>query len=80
MNALQLRQQMQNKIDITQQKMLRRIVGWVRISDEPWATTMDRMNRRMQRAMKQWPIKIWSNRIAGAKMGIFSQVEINGQN
>ena len=47
--------------------MFRRIVGWVRISDKPWAATMDRMNQRMQRAMEQWPVKIWSNRIAGAK-------------
>ena len=58
---------MQNKIDITQRKMLRRIVGWVRIPNELWATTMHRMNGRLQNAMRQHPVKPWSNRIADAK-------------
>ena len=33
-----------------QMKMLRSIVRWVRISDEPWSDTMNRMNQRMDRA------------------------------
>ena len=38
------------RIERAQKKMLRSIVGWVRISDEPWSDTMYRMKQRMHRA------------------------------
>ena len=55
--------------------MLRRINGWVRIPGEEWTTTMDRMNRRIDRATEQWPVKIWSNRIADAKWKYFHRLK-----
>ena len=48
----------------TQKKMLRKIVGWVRIPDEPWELTMRRMKVRVENALLQYPIMWWTRRIA----------------
>ena len=43
--------------------MLRKIVGWVRIGDESWETTMRRMKARVHRALVQRPTMPWTIRI-----------------
>ena len=40
--------------------MLRNIVGWRRIENEPWQETMFRMKYRVNRALDLFPIKAWS--------------------
>ena len=60
LGALPIHQQCQEKVDITQRKMLRRIVGWRRIPEEEWSVTMSRMKMRVNAALDQWPIKPWS--------------------
>ena len=67
MGALPIHQYYQDQIDITQRKMLRRIVGWARLPNEEWAITMHRMNQRLANAVSQYLTKSWSNRIADAK-------------
>ena len=39
--------------------MLRSIIGWVRIEDEPWHDTMSRMRERMNRASQQFYVVPW---------------------
>jgi len=51
-------------IDILQRKMLRRIVGWRRIENEPWDTTMSRMRDRLDNARTLYNWKTWSYRLA----------------
>ena len=51
------------KIDITQRKMIRRIVGWVREPEEIWEVTMRRMKLKVGVALRQWDVKPWSTRI-----------------
>ena len=55
---------MMDKINVTRRKMLRKIVGWVRIDDEDWSITMSRMSERVNRALVHCPnSKDWSSRI-----------------
>ena len=48
------------KLVCTQRKMMRRIVGWIRLDDESWETTGSRMKARLQAALAEQPIKPWS--------------------
>ena len=43
-------------INVLQRKMLRSIVGWVRMSGEDWSETMRRMNHRISVALEPFPI------------------------
>ena len=67
LGALPMYATLREKVDITQRKMLRRIVGWRRIPDEPWDITMERMKNRVNDALEQWPIKSWSDRVTLSK-------------
>ena len=53
-----------NQLDIVQRRMLRSVVGWVRVPDEPWKDTMLRMNARVQAALQYHPIINWKRRFA----------------
>ena len=46
------------KLDIERRKMLRLVVGWQRIPDEPWEDTMRRMTMRINHALTIFPIMI----------------------
>ena len=48
------------KLDTTQRKMLRSMVGWIRVDGEDWADTMRRMNTRVEYANSLYPVKLWS--------------------
>ena len=52
------------KLDIIQRKMLRKIVGWVRIPEELWNETMRRMSSKVEHALKTCKVKVWSIRLA----------------
>ena len=52
------------KVEVVERKMLRKIVGWVRIQDEAWDITMRRMKYRVQRGLQQYPFILWRRRIA----------------
>ena len=52
-----------SRLGRAQRKMLRCIVGWVRIDDEPWSDTMHRMRNRMDRAAKLYFVQPWSIRL-----------------
>ena len=48
------------KLDSTQHRMMRRIVGWIRFDDESWEETGRRMKMRLQQAMQKVHIPEWS--------------------
>ena len=55
-------------IYVVQRKMLRRIIGWHRIHDEPWHDTVTRRRERVSRAMDlhhidKWNLSIWRARL-----------------
>ena len=43
-------------VNVLQRKMLRSIVGWVRLNGEDWSETMRRMNHRLSVALAPFPI------------------------
>ena len=62
--TLPMTKKMFRDMDILQRKMLRRIVGWRRNSNESWETTMSRMKERMQRAQYLYHYKAWTTTYA----------------
>jgi len=54
-------------IDVLQRKMLRSIVGWVRLNGEDWCDTMRRMNHRLSVASELFPIPPWTEQLAKRK-------------
>ena len=63
------------KIQVVEKKMLRKMVGWIRIGDETWETTMRRMKHRVARALKQHPLKSWSVRMARYQWKIILRIK-----
>ena len=53
-----------SKLDSIQRRMLRSMVGWIRIQDESWHDTMSRMKIRVAKALHQHPIETWTKRLA----------------
>ena len=51
-------------INVLQRKMLRSIVGWVRVNGEDWSETMRRMNHRLSVALELFPIPTWTEQLA----------------
>jgi len=49
-----------DKLDITQRKMLRRMVGWVISDDDTWEDAGRRMKARLEGALMRYPILDWS--------------------
>ena len=63
------------KIETVKRKMLRKIVGWVRIDDESWQDTGSRMKQRLESALSQFYIEEWSSRIIARKEKLLSRLE-----
>ena len=63
LGALPMYDRCQEKLDITLRTMLRKIVGWRRVPEEPWDVTMHRMKMRVNDALEQWPVKSWALRV-----------------
>ena len=59
LHVLPLSQQTLRRIAALQRKMMRKVVGWVRHSDEDWTCTMSRMKMRIERCWKLYPCRAW---------------------
>ena len=44
--------------------MLRSVVGWVRVANEDWHSTMSRMKHRLTAALHIHPVDTWSRQLA----------------
>ena len=51
------------KLNVVQRKMMRKIVGWVRLPEKPWENTMHWITTRVDNAVEQSKLKEWSVRI-----------------
>ena len=47
-------------LDAAHRKMMRRIVGWIRVEDEDWSMTGHRMKQRLDAALQRHPVAVWS--------------------
>ena len=52
------------QLDATQRRMLRSIVGWVRLAEDDWAATMRRVNAKLERALAEYPLSSWTDALA----------------
>ena len=59
LGALTLGKASLERMAIVQRKMLRLIVGWTRIEDEPWKTTMQRMKIKVSNALHSYFVESW---------------------
>ena len=57
-------------------KMLRSIVGWVRVNGEDWSETMRRMSHRLSVALELFPIPPWTEQLAKRQFSIRCQDSI----
>lgn len=65
------------QLDITQRKMMRRIVGWVYDADDSWEDAGRRMKDRLKNALEQQPIISWSAAIRKRKSKLLFRVTSN---
>ena len=63
------------KLDATQRKMMRKIVGWQRASDETWETTGRKMKAKLEAALQQQPVKPWSASRSELRQGLLAKLE-----
>ena len=63
-----------SELDRLQRKMLRSIVGWRRQPDEPWPTTMRRMNARITQALTCFHVEDWSKQLAKRQWALANRV------
>lgn len=73
--AIPIHQTALNKIVVTQRKMIRKIVGWVRVANEPWETTMRRMKQRTERALQQFDIQQWDKRLCAIRWDHIARIK-----
>jgi len=61
-------------MDVTQRRLLRKIVGWIRFDDEDWEVTGRRMKARLEAGLRQYPIKTWSERRANLVQKLLDKI------
>ena len=49
-----------SKHESIQKRMLRSMLGWIRIQDETWHDTRSRMKTKVATALHQHPIETWT--------------------
>ena len=72
--TLALTTRQKEQLDVLQRRMLRLIVGWVRLDDEDWNVTMRRMNDRVDRALSLYPVRSWRERLAHLQYNFAGQL------
>ena len=60
LSAAALSAQQLEKLNATQRRMLRNMVGWTRVDAEDWSDTMRRMRRKVESALQSFPVADWS--------------------
>ena len=62
------------QLDALQRRMLRSIVGWVRVGDEPWRMTMHRMKLRVNAVLALHILDPWTKRLTFRQHSFASHV------
>ena len=63
------------RLDATQRRMLRRIVGWVRLDDEAWELTGRRMKQKLNAALSRYPVRTWSGARENSRSRMIKRLE-----
>ena len=62
------------QIDVTQRKMLRKLVGWQHNSEDSWEESGSRMKQRMESALALFPVATWSHTVSTQKADLTSRL------
>ena len=60
---------------ITQRKMLRNIVGYVKLPDDTWADMYRRLRVKVERAVQHRPVHDWVETLCSNKLRLLTQIE-----
>ena len=52
-----------HRINVTERRMIRLIIGWVRVDRSGWPGTMRRMRARIDRVLERFPLQRWTQQI-----------------
>ena len=75
LNTTPLTERMIEKLNITQRKMLRKIIGWVIITTDSYEQNGHRMKERMERALLIFPLKPWSAELQKGKQALMARIQ-----
>ena len=67
-----------DRLAITQRKMLREMVGWVKLPDDEWNDVFRRLRIKIQKATDQYPIRMWADEMTLRKTNLQMQID-NGE-
>ena len=67
------------QLDALQRRMLRSIAGWVRNAEEDWAETMRKTNRRLEAALRAYPVKPWTQQLATRQFKLAAKFANEGE-
>ena len=67
LHVLPLSQKTLSRVNATEKRMLRSIVGWVRRPDDDYKALMSRMKQRVERALRTYPTKTWCQAVFRAQ-------------
>ena len=62
------------RFDVVQNKMLRKMVGWLVLGDEAWDVIGHRMKMRLEAALLCHPVRPWSEEINTSKQKLLSRL------
>ena len=65
---------LKKRLDVTQRVMFRRMIGWVSSTGDTWEERGRKMKRRLERALKNYPVEYWSLCIQSKKVSIMGSV------
>ena len=65
-----------HSLSVAQRKMLRNIVGHVKIQHEDWADYHRRMNHRIAQALQRQPMSEWAEQVMGRKEKLHEKIEV----
>ena len=63
---------LQNRLDVVQRRMLRRMIGWVSSTGDTWEQRGSKMKLRLQRCLAIYPLMDWSTIIQQRKNKLVS--------
>ena len=68
------------KLDATQRKMMRRMLGFVKERDDTWEDAQRRMTRKPTTAIRMFKVRIFSEELARRRQALFTRVAYTSTN
>ena len=56
-----------DQLAVLQRKMMRNIIGWIKLPDDDWDDVYRRLRHKLQNALRQYPIGEWTDELRRRK-------------